>query len=99
MRRLTDFRVLTSDCYGTLIDWERGIWDALQPLIMHNPGCAIRRDRALHAFAQCENAQEQTTPGLRYPEVLARVHGRIAERFGLRTDDELDTAFGASVPH
>ena len=41
MRRLTDFRVLTFDCYGTLIDWECGIWDALQPLIMRNPGlCA-----------------------------------------------------------
>ena len=28
MPRLTDFRVLTFDCYGTLIDWECGIWDA-----------------------------------------------------------------------
>ena len=36
MPRLTDYRVLTFDCYGTLIDWETGIWDALQPLIMHN---------------------------------------------------------------
>ena len=31
MARLTDYRVLTFDCYGTLIDWEGGIWDALQP--------------------------------------------------------------------
>ncbi len=36
MARLTDYRVLTFDCYGTLIDWETGIWDALQPLIMDN---------------------------------------------------------------
>ena len=35
MLRLTDYRVLTLDCYGTLIDWEIGIWDALQPLIRH----------------------------------------------------------------
>ena len=34
MAKLTDYRVLTFDCYGTLIDWETGIWDALQPLIM-----------------------------------------------------------------
>ena len=26
MLRLTDYRVLTLDCYGTLIDWEIGIW-------------------------------------------------------------------------
>ena len=99
MRRLTDYRVLTFDCYGTLIDWECGIWDALQPLIMRNPSSVIRRDDALRAFAQCESAQERATPGLRYPEVLARVHVRIAKRFGLQTDDELDAAFGASLPH
>ena len=23
---------LTFDCYGTLIDWESGIWDGFQPL-------------------------------------------------------------------
>ncbi len=99
MRRLTDYRVLTFDCYGTLIDWEQGIWDALQPLIMRNPGSRHTRDDALRAFAQCESRQERATPGLRYPELLTRVHGRIAERFDLKTDDELDAAFGASVPH
>ena len=30
--RLTDFSTLTFDCYGTLIDWESGIWNALAPL-------------------------------------------------------------------
>ena len=39
MARLTDYRVLTFDCYGTLIDWEGGIWDALQPLIMRERTC------------------------------------------------------------
>ena len=27
--RLTDFKVLTFDCYGTLIDWESGMIEAL----------------------------------------------------------------------
>ena len=36
MASLTDYHVLTFDCYGTLIDWESGIWDASQPLIMHS---------------------------------------------------------------
>ena len=31
--KLTDFSVLTFDCYGTLIDWESGIFTALQPLL------------------------------------------------------------------
>ncbi len=29
--KLTDFDTLTFDCYGTLIDWERGIADELRP--------------------------------------------------------------------
>ncbi len=123
MARLTDYRVLTFDCYGTLIDWETGIWDALQPLIMDNDdagggaraaevtraagvtrsasdtrNAGVTREDALHAFAQCESRQERATPGLRYPELLARVHRRIAEMLGLRTRSALDEAFGASVP-
>ena len=30
--RLCDFPILAFDTYGTLIDWETGIWDTLQPL-------------------------------------------------------------------
>ena len=30
--KLTDFKALTFDCYGTLIDWETGMIEALQPL-------------------------------------------------------------------
>ena len=99
MRRLTDYRVITFDCYGTLIDWERGIWDALQPLIVRDAVACLTRDDALCAFAQCESRQERATPGLPYPELLARVHARVAERFDLKTDREIDAAFGASVPH
>ena len=29
---LTKFKALSFDCYGTLIDWEAGILDALGPL-------------------------------------------------------------------
>src|SRR5208283_1566765 len=30
--KLTDFKVLTFDCYGTLIYWESGMIEALKPL-------------------------------------------------------------------
>jgi 2-haloacid dehalogenase len=54
--RLGDFTVLSFDCYGTLIDWESGIWTALQPLLGRCPG-AIARDDALAAFGRHESAQ------------------------------------------
>jgi len=98
MARLTDYRVLTFDCYGTLIDWECGIWDALQPLLMQVSRADVTRDAALLAFASFETRRERETPDLRYPELLARVHRDIAKSFGIETSDALDEAFGASVP-
>ena len=99
MPRLTDYRALSFDCYGTLIDWEFGIWEALQPLILRTPGSNLTREKALGAFAQWESRQQQAAPDLSYPELLARVHRGIAESFGLESNPELDVAFGASVPH
>ena len=98
MARLTDYRVLTFDCYGTLIDWEGGIWDALQPLIVRGSPVGPSRDATLRAFAKFETRHERDTPGLHYPELLARVHRDIAKRFGIESSPALDEAFGASVP-
>ena len=47
-RRLTDHSVLTFDCYGTLIDWEAGIWDAFQPLLAENLPTGLTRDTPKH---------------------------------------------------
>ena len=33
MLNLDRFQVLTFDCYGTLIDWETGIFSALRPIL------------------------------------------------------------------
>ena len=64
MPKLSDFKVLTFDCYGTLIDWEAGIWDAFQPLLMANDVTTIHRLSALEAFATLENTQEAATPSM-----------------------------------
>lgn len=55
-KSLGKFKVLTFDCYGTLIDWETGIWDAFQPLIMRNTGSELTRDKVLEAFADTADA-------------------------------------------
>jgi 2-haloalkanoic acid dehalogenase type II len=97
-KRLTDFKALTFDCYGTLIDWESGIWDALQPLLMHNACASVSRDLGLQAFATLETWHERETPDLLYPALLTRVHRTIAGHFELKTNHDLDDAFGNSVP-
>ena len=98
-KRLGDFDVLSLDCYGTLIDWETGIWDALQPLIMHNGGSEIGRSEALCLFAAQANRIEGSQPALPYPEVLVKVHSAWAAETGLRTTASLDGDFGRSMRH
>lgn len=98
-RDLKAYKALTFDCYGTLIDWESGIWDAFQPLIAASGRRDIDRDTALLAFAEIETAQEAATPGMLYPQLLEHVHHAFADRFGLETNVEMNRAFGNSVPH
>ena len=96
---LTDYNILTFDCYGTLIDWESGIWDALQPLIAANGRDDVTREAALRAFAEAESAQQAATPEMLYPQILTHAHRAVAKRFQLSSTIDMDRAFGNSVPH
>lgn len=98
-QNLLQYSTLSFDCYGTLIDWESGIWDALQPLIYANQRDDIDRKTGLEAFAKIENAQEAETPDMLYPKLLKRVHRTIAQQLDLETTDGMDQIFGASVAH
>ena len=88
---------LTFDCYGTLIDWETGIWDGFQKLLCAN-NSSIRRGDCLAAFAEIESRIQADFPKKRYPDVLQLTHNRFAERFGLTTTEEMDRRFGNYVP-
>ena len=96
--KLSDFRVLTFDCYGTLIDWESGIHNGLQPLVAKG-GVDRPRDRVLEAFARHESAQQAETPAMIYSELLATVHHRLAEEWGIPVTPAESARFGASVPY
>ena len=95
--KLADFRVLTFDCYGTLIDWESGIVAALRPLLARVPG-GLSRDAALAAFARHESAQQVEPPRMIYSDLLAAVHRRLAEEWGVAATDADHVRFGAAVP-
>jgi 2-haloacid dehalogenase len=83
------FEVLTFDCYGTLIDWETGLLNALSEHIA--PGEAV-----LEAFARHEAALE-AGPYLTYKEVLAGCLSALGEEFGFAVSDGAAAAFGQSV--
>jgi len=89
------FDVITFDCYGTLVDWERGLLSALRaPLAAH--GIAEADDQLLEAFARHEAAAE-AGPYRPYREVLGEVlKGMLAEHGATADPAECD-AFGGSV--
>ena len=94
--KLTDYAVLTFDCYGTLIDWETGLFAALGPLIARS-GVKQTRDEVLEAFGRREAAQQALTPKMPYAALLAEVHGQFATGWGVARDSDEDVRFGQSV--
>lgn len=97
---LTDFKVLSFDCYGTLIDWETGIWNELQPLLKGDgeaPGSGISRDEALSDFSAFEPIVQEQHPNLLYRDLLARVHNALAAEWRLPTSKLNDECFGGSI--
>jgi 2-haloacid dehalogenase len=113
--KLSDFDALSFDCYGTLIDWESGIYTALAPLLsragvagtgggvsragmgLSRGEVELSRDAVLEAFGRLEARQQETTPGMIYPGILAEVHGRLAVEWDVARDVAEDAAFGASI--
>jgi 2-haloacid dehalogenase len=96
--RLTDFKVLTFDCYGTLIDWETGLIEGLRPLTAQVRR-SLSRDEILQAHARHESSQQVQTPGKHYQELLAVVYKRLAEQWGVPVTWDACIAYGRSVRH
>ena len=94
--KLTDFKVLTFDCYGTLIDWEAGMVAALKPLT-DRVGRTLSGDEILEAHAHHESTAQRWTPSKRYSELLPVVYQRLAEEWGVEVSWEECRAYGLSV--
>lgn len=94
--KLTSFAALTMDCYGTLIDWETGILEALRPWTTKHRIMASN-DALLEQFGRLEAEEEERTPAKRYSELLATVHGRLARHFDVAEDAGAAQAFGQSI--
>jgi len=96
--KLSDFKVLTFDTYGTLIDWETGIYNGLAPLL-EKAGLEERsRDQILQTFALHESDQQAQTPAMVYMQLLSVVYKRLAQEWDVKVSAEEANIFGASVP-
>ena len=89
------FEALTFDCYGTLIDWERGIVETLAPVLGRDGG-AVDRERVLEVYARNEAALE-AGEYLPYGEIVTRAMTAVCAEFGVEADDDERARFGRSV--
>jgi len=94
--KLSDFETLTFDCYGTLIDWESGMVNGLEPLTS-KVSPQLTRLQILEAHAQHESEQQSWTPTMGYSDLLAIVYKRLAEQWGVKASLPDCTTYGQSV--
>ena len=80
MLDFTRFQVLTFDCYGTLIDWETGIFGALRPILAAH-GKTISGAELLQLYSELE-VQAQQGEFCPYRDVLQTVVRGFGQRLG-----------------
>lgn len=93
---LTDFKALTFDCYGTLIDWESGIASGLS-VLASRVADPLTRDEILEAHARHESYQQIVTPTMPYDQLLRVVFKRLAEEWDVPYGWDEAVAYGNSV--
>jgi len=104
---LTRFDALTFDCYGTLVDWERGILAAVDELSASlstdfaEPASTARdragdRERLLALFGRLE-AEAERGAFRTYRSVLADVARGLGAELGVEVTPERADAFADSV--
>lgn len=97
MKDLSQYKVLSFDCYGTLIDWEAGLADVLRPWAQE-AGLDLDDEALLLAYADNEAAVMRERPGDLYPLLLAEALRRTGSDLGVPVSDEWAQRMGDSVP-
>jgi 2-haloacid dehalogenase len=85
MLDLTRFKILTVDCYGTMIDWETGIFSAFRPILAAHDR-RIGDSDLLKLYSELEASAERGEY-LRYRDVLQSVVRGFGERLGFSPTD------------
>jgi len=88
-------RLITFDCYGTLIDWENGMLAALRPILSRD-GRQVPDTQILELYGEIE-AELESGPYLPYRQILAKAAMEIGRRLGAEISAEESSAFAGSL--
>jgi len=90
------FEAMTFDCYGTIIDWETGILDAVRALTVGSGRPLPPDDALLERFGALE-AEAERGPFRPYRTVLREVAAGLRRELGLSPNARREADFAASV--
>lgn len=90
------YKLLTFDCYGTLIDWASGIRAGLTSLL-DQAGVEANANEVYEAYLPIEMELEKP-PWRPYAEVLQQAVVQLAARFGFEVNDANRRALVESLP-
>lgn len=85
MLDFSQYRVVSFDCYGTLIDWETGIFSALRSVLAAH-GKGISDTELLNLYSELESEAEQGEFHS-YRKVLESVVRGFGERLGFKPNE------------
>jgi len=88
-------RLITFDCYGTLIDWENGMLAALRPLFSRD-GRKTPDAQILELYGEIE-AELESGPYLPYREILSRTAQEIGRRLKIEVSVDEGRGFASSL--
>lgn len=94
---LADFKILTFDVVGTLIDFEAGIVNYIRP-IAEKADVTLDDEAILLAYGKAEGIEHERTPGLPFTEMMEPCYMAMAADLGLPTDDASRDGFRKSIP-
>mgnify|MGYP003624110968 CR=1 FL=1 len=98
MSKLTDFKLLSFDVYGTLIDWERGVVTALEPELRRAGKTDMDHKHILKVCHAVEAPEQSSNPDQKYSELLTAIHPKLCNALGLQEPTKQESeAFGASI--
>ncbi len=91
-----DIQFVSFDCYGTLIDWETGVYEAFQKEADRD-GFTIDRDALVPRFIEIQRKIQSGSYEL-YAEVLRRTAVQVAEELGWELESSRAQFLPDSVP-
>lgn len=95
--KLNDYKILTFDVVGTLIDFETGIVDYIQS-VAERAGLSLDDETILLSYGNAEAIEHDRTPGLPFTQMMAPAYLTMAKELGLPVDEASVEGFRASIP-